>query len=178
METMQENFYCPDCGEEVGNESMKCPCCGTVCRDRLDKMLSKNPLVPFLDFIDSLFTGIGVLLFSWEVWPGRQNMAFWAPLAALLAGMALYYLFCYTVFGQTLMETMFGVVVVNRKCRQIGPLRGLARAFVFIMTFLVIRIIFAILPFSLNRGLHDRLCGTYQVKRKALYSYLVPGERR
>jgi hypothetical protein len=116
-ETVENDFYCSGYGEETKYEALKCPYCGAVQQHKLERMLSENPLVPFLDFIDSMFVGFGVLLLSWEVWPGRENMALWAPFAALLTGMAVYYLFCYSVFRQTLMETMFGVVVIDGNCR-------------------------------------------------------------
>jgi uncharacterized RDD family membrane protein YckC len=57
-------------------------------------------------------------------------------------------------------------------------LRGLVRAFIFILTFLVIKIMFAFLPLTLARGLHDRFCGTYQVKKREMDRYFSQCEER
>jgi uncharacterized RDD family membrane protein YckC len=140
-------------------------------------MLSKTWGVTAVDliiaFCGSLFAAVGV----GNAFPDADWTVSVAAFVVVFLG---YFAFSYGVIGQTLMEMAFGVVVVDRNCRQIGAFRGVGRAVVLVLA--LAPMFFAPGPSASfiagSIGLHDKVFRTYQVRKEYLDSYLSLSEER
>ncbi len=171
-------FECFWCKKAIEYTALKCPHCKEKQDLKLRPMLSKTWGVTAVDliiaFCGSMFAAVGI----GNALPDAGWMVSVAAFAVVFLG---YFAFSYGIIGQTLMEMAFGVVVVDGNCRRIGAFRGVGRAIVLVV---------ALAPMFLvpggasashiagSIGMHDKVFGTYQVRKEDLDAYLSLAEER
>jgi hypothetical protein len=171
-------FRCFWCKKEIEYTALKCPHCKERQELKLGPMLSKNWGVTAVDliiaFCGSMFAAVGV----GNAFPNADWTVSVASFAVVFLG---YFAFSYGIIGQTLMEMAFGVVVVDGNCRRIGAFRGIGRAIVLVV---------ALAPMFLvpggasashiagSIGMHDKVSGTYQLRKEHFAAYLSLAEER
>jgi hypothetical protein len=173
-------FHCFWCKEPIEYTALRCPHCKEQQRLKLEPMLSKAWGILVVDVIIALCGGIVTAVAVARTFPDAGWIWIDASLAAIVLG---YFAFSYGVIGRTLMERAFGVVVVDRYCRKIGVLRGLGRAVVlvlFLIPLLAGPALSALSASSIAAGIsmHDKVFGTYQLRKDSLHIFLSLAEER
>lgn len=171
-------FECFWCKEEIAYTDLKCPHCREKQDLKLRPMLSKTWGVTAVDLIIAFCGAMVAAVGVGNAFPDADWTVSVAAFAAVFLG---YFAFSYGVTGQTLMEMAFGVVVVDGNCRRIGMFRGVGRAIVLVLALAPMFLI----PGSPSAshiagsiGLHDKVFGTYQVRKEYLDAYLSLAEER
>jgi DNA-directed RNA polymerase subunit RPC12/RpoP len=197
---------CPACGDIVRGRgtdrgrSMKCPTCYSKflipgpprrpARKKKYRLLPKVPVVRAEKFFHCFWCKEPIEYTALRCPHCKEQQRLklepmrWIWIGASLAAIVLgYFAFSYGVIGRTLMERAFGVVVVDRYCRKIGVLRGLGRAVVlvlFLIPLLAGPVLSALSASSIAAGIsmHDKVFGTYQLRKDSLHIFLSLAEER
>jgi DNA-directed RNA polymerase subunit RPC12/RpoP/uncharacterized RDD family membrane protein YckC len=167
-------FQCFWCKEPIGYTALKCPHCKERQRLKLEPMLSKAWGLLVLDVIIALGSGILTAVAVARTFPDAGWIWIGVSLAAVSLG---YFAFSYGIIGRTLMERAFGVVVVDAKCRNIGVFKGLGRAVVLVVFMIPLLAGPALSALSASSiaaciGMHDKVFGTYQLRKNLLDAYI------
>jgi len=92
--------------------------------------------------------------------------------AVILSKVVGYFLLFYGLVGQTPVQIVLRVVVVNKKCEKIGPLLGLARFLLFSLTLFLFMVLFGHVGHHGRVPIYDQICGTFLVEKKSLKALL------